>query len=78
MSEQSKRLSDDSATSSQMSEDYSAMARGGIVMPLKEGKSQETISKNIETEVKAGKNPKQAAAIAYSEARKKVGKLAHK
>lgn len=39
-------------------------------MPLKEGKSEETISKNIETEVNHGKDPKQAAAIAYSEARR--------
>lgn len=34
-------------------------------MPLAEGKSQETISQNIATEVRAGKDPKQAAAIAY-------------
>lgn len=38
-------------------------------MPLQEGKSQETISKNIKKEVEAGKDPKQAAAIAYSKAR---------
>ena len=47
-------------------------------MPLKEGHSQKTISKNIGTEINAGKDPKQAAAIAYSVARKNVGKLAHK
>lgn len=47
-------------------------------MPLKEGHSKATISKNIATEVSAGKDPKQAAAIAYSVARKNVGKLAHK
>lgn len=35
-------------------------------MPLLEGSSQETISKNIATEVRAGKDPDQAAAIAYS------------
>jgi hypothetical protein len=38
-------------------------------MPLKEGSSQATISKNIGTEIKAGKDPNQAAAIAYSTAR---------
>lgn len=35
-------------------------------MPLEKGSSQETISHNIATEVRAGKDPKQAAAIAYS------------
>lgn len=35
-------------------------------MPLIQGKSDETRSKNIATEIKAGKDPKQAAAIAYS------------
>lgn len=38
-------------------------------MPLLEGSSKETISKNIATEVRANKDPKQAAAIAYSKAR---------
>jgi len=37
-------------------------------MPLKKGKSKKTISKNIQTEIHAGKPSKQAAAIAYSEA----------
>lgn len=40
-------------------------------MPLKKGKSKETISKNIATEVRAGKPVKQAAAIAYSVAKRK-------
>ena len=39
-------------------------------MPLKKGSSKTTISKNIATEVKAGKPPKQAAAIAYNTAKK--------
>jgi uncharacterized protein len=46
-------------------------------MPLKKGYSKATISKNIRTEVRAGRNPKQAAAIAYATARqaaKKAGK----
>lgn len=47
-------------------------------VPLKKGKTKKTISKNIETEVKAGKPVKQAAAIAYSEARKSGAKLPKK
>ena len=43
-------------------------------MPLEKGSSQETISKNIETEINAGKPPKQAQAIAYSEAGESRGK----
>jgi len=39
-------------------------------MPLESGKSQKVISHNIATEVRAGKPVKQAAAIAYSTARK--------
>lgn len=39
-------------------------------MPLVKGKSKKSISKNIKTEIKAGKKPSQAAAIAYSIARK--------
>lgn len=38
-------------------------------MPLEPGKSHEAISANIATEIRAGKDPKQAAAIAYHNAR---------
>ena len=44
-------------------------------MPLKRGSSQKVISENIRTEINAGKPPKVAQAIAYSEAGKsKAGK----
>ena len=47
-------------------------------MPLEKGKSKKAISKNIKTEMHAGKPQKQAVAIAYSEKRgsgtKKKGK----
>jgi len=39
-------------------------------MPLEKGKSKKVISKNISTEIKSGKEPKVAAAIAYSVAGK--------
>lgn len=39
-------------------------------MPLKKGSSKLTIQKNIKELIKSGKDPKQAVAIAYSEAHK--------
>jgi len=39
-------------------------------MPLKKGKSDKARSANIATEIRAGKKPKQAEAIAYSVQRK--------
>lgn len=45
-------------------------------MPLSKGKSKKTISKNIRTEIAAGKKPKQAVAIALNTAR--VGKKRRK
>src|ERR1700722_17775697 len=39
-------------------------------MPLEKGKSKKAFSKNIKTEMDAGKPQKQAVAIAYSEKRK--------
>lgn len=38
-------------------------------MPLIKGKSKESFSKNIETEMRSGRPQKQAVAIAYSEKR---------
>ena len=43
-------------------------------MPLIKGKSDEARSENIKREIEAGKDPKQAAAIAYSVQRKAGGK----
>ena len=43
-------------------------------MPLKKGSSKKVIQQNIATEIKAGKPPKQAAAIAYSKAGKSKSK----
>ena len=42
-------------------------------MPLIEGKSEASLQKNIATEIEAGKDPKQAAAIACSVQRKAEG-----
>lgn len=39
-------------------------------MPLKSGGSKKIISKNIETLIREGRDPKQAAAIAYSQAKR--------
>lgn len=38
-------------------------------MPLESGSSRGVISSNIATEVRAGRDPKQAAAIAYAKSR---------
>lgn len=46
-------------------------------MPLVEGKSDKARAENIKREIQAGKDPKQAAAIAYSVQRKAGGKDAH-
>ncbi len=43
-------------------------------MPLEPGSSKEAISKNIATEVSAGKPRKQAIAIAYAMARRAASK----
>lgn len=41
-------------------------------MPLIEGKSKKTLQKNIKTEIEAGRDPKQAVAIAYSVKRRNM------
>ena len=40
-------------------------------MPLKPGRSRQTIAENIRKLIREGYTPKQAAAIAYEEARKR-------
>lgn len=47
-------------------------------MPLKKGKSQETISENIRREIEANKPRKQAIAIALNTARKSGAKIPNK
>jgi len=47
-----------------------ALKKKGYQMPLVKGKSKKSISKNIATEIRAGKKPAQAAAISFSIARK--------
>lgn len=44
-------------------------------MPLVQSSSNEARSENIEREIHAGKDPKQAAAIAYSVQRKNAGDM---
>lgn len=44
-------------------------------MTLKKGTSKKVISENIATEIKSGKDPKQAAAISYSIARKSSNRV---
>lgn len=47
---------------------------GGVTMPLKKGSSKSVIQANIEELIRSGYDPKQAAAIAYSEAGRGKGK----
>ena len=46
-------------------------------MPLTKSKSRQAFQKNVKKEIAAGKPPKQAVAIAYSERRAAGGKDTH-
>lgn len=43
-------------------------------MPLKKNSSKKNLQSNIKAEIKAGKKPSQAEAIAYSVQKKSTGK----
>lgn len=49
-----------------------------FVMPLKAGKSDKTVSKNIKTEIKAGRPKDQAIAMSLRKAGKALKKTAPK
>ena len=49
-----------------------------IKMPLVKGRSKKVIGENIAIEERAGKKPKQAIAIAFSEAGKSKKQMAEK
>jgi hypothetical protein len=46
------------------------------MMPLAKGSSRKVISQNVRTEIKSGRSPRQAVAIAYSVAGKSRKKRA--
>lgn len=46
-------------------------------MPLSTGTTKEARQKNIEREIEAGKDPKQAVAIGYAKQRENVAKKGH-
>ena len=64
-------MSDAIAKARELLKKYADACKHPHAMRLKPGSSQKTISENIATEIKAGKDPKQAAAIAYAKAGKK-------
>lgn len=51
---------------------------GGLLMPLKSGKSKKVISQNIATEMNTGRPQKQAVAIAMSKAKKSIQRSSKK